>query len=132
MDACKGIYKFWYSDLVTVDKSLVGKEVKVVKGRKYPIGTTARIEGFYRYNVNKWTHTDYVVTDVGKIDIRNVVLVKPIVNYEEKSVWVGRGGSCPNCGCHKSTFEYGYYDRASDYNVDVYRCNKCELRLSRI
>ena len=61
-------YDDWkYAENVKANHIMVGMTVEVVKGRKYPIGTTGVVKGFSSYRDQYGReHTRYVVTEDGK------------------------------------------------------------------
>ena len=126
------IYEFGYYDHVEYgDKSLIGEKVKVVKGRKYPIGSEHIIKGFTAWHDQFKHSTEYIITTEGlKINVVNVRLVKarvwnrPIVRYAGY-----KATECPNCKGHDLKWQYNYYNPTSDYYVDRYECSTCGLDL---
>lgn len=87
------IYEFHYTNFITNDPFYIGKDVKVVKGRKYPIGAVYKIKFFWTYYIDRWNKTDYAIMESGeKINISNLELVKPKINYHIKESWYGGRG----------------------------------------
>ena len=126
------IYKFGYADDVTYNcKAIIGQRVKVVKGRKYPIGSEHTIKGFTAWHDQFGHSTEYIITEDGlRINVENVRLIKPWVWHREIVEYIGvLETKCPNCGCDKLKWCYNYYSPSRDYYIDRYECTECGLDL---
>ena len=131
------IYKIRYSDYVTTNRENIGKQVKVFKGRKYPIGNEYTIKYFtVWHDMYGRIQTEYTVMESGeKINIDNLKLVTPKVESEIIEEYINtcdKNVKCPNCGCSKLSFTGTSFDPISDYNFKHYVCSKCGIDLKDI
>lgn len=126
-------FKFEYSRYVGTTSDYIGKQVKVVKGRKYPIGNTYTIKGFTRWAKDgSYGHisTDYAIMTTGeKINIHNLELVKPKVHHEEVKRYCNHGEPCPVCNHLERTWNGESFDPISDYYYQHETCKYCYTHL---
>ena len=125
------IYNIHYSKIVTAKDEFIGMDVKVVRGRKFPIGTILKIKSFWTYYINQWKKTTYIVAETGeKVPIVNVELVKPRCYGTIKESWIeGQLDDCPNCKSKDVVYCGSGYDGVMDLYIGHCYCKKCGLEL---
>ena len=124
------IYAIKYTYHVWPESEYIGQRVRVVKGRKYPIGAEYVIQSFtYWTDSYGRVQTEYAIMTTGeKINILNLALVKPMCTHEILIKWVQTAKeSCPICGAHSFAWDGTGYDGPSDMNIRHSHCRRCGL-----
>lgn len=126
-----GIYKIWYDDFIHPNKELIGKEIIIVKGRKYPIGTKHTIKSFTTW-IKPMSYgkikTEYLITTDGlKINIENCKLVKALPKHDRIIKECYGDFVCPNCKSDKIYWHGDGLCPAMDLYASYYNCKNCGL-----
>lgn len=106
-----GIYNPNYQSSVYNNKRYIGKKVVVVKGRKFPIGSTYIIKDFYTYSIDSRRKVDYAIMTTGeRIQTHNLKLVTPIAHpVRLKGCYDLKDPYCPNCGARLPEPTHSWY-----------------------
>ena len=130
-----GIYRIWFTDSIYESNDLIGKEIEIVKGRKYPIGSKHIIKSFSNWvkpNSYGKISTLYIITNEGlKIDSKNCKLTKSTCNHERVESYLPNPKTCPNCKASKNHIIWhgDGYKPSFDVMAHYYNCNVCGLDL---
>ena len=122
-----GIYEVTEIDTVYGKKTERGQTVKVVKGRKFPIGAEYVINGFW---TDQWGHTFAYMKTGEKINIDNIVLSEPIVERKKIDFAYHKGEGCPHCHSHNIVCLGESFDPLWDRYKNNNSCEECGAKSS--
>ena len=120
-----GIYEVTECDTIYGEKDERGKTVKVVKGRKFPIGAEYVINGFW---TDQWGNTFAFMKTGEKINIKNIVLSEPIVERKKIEFGYKNDGLCPHCHSKHIVWLGESFDPLWDRYKNHYSCDDCGAR----
>lgn len=119
-----GIYKVYERYYVFGESDEIGKTVKVVKGRKFPVGNEYVIKRFWSKCYN-YHEVKYAIMETGEfINIDNIELTEPIV-IKEKIRYHSDGKECSHCHSTKLVWIGESFDPGWDEYHNNYTCNEC-------
>lgn len=124
------IYTVRFDDFIINIDDFIGESVKVVKGRKYPVGTEFIIKDF---NTDKWGNT-YILTESGeKVAKDNCRLVVPREIKTKRVFHSCDVKVCPHCNKENTLrYRHDHFDPVSDYFYRRYVCDNCTADVDTI